>query len=42
MSGGNNNNYGKKGACLTQFIVMFILFVVLLIWLYNSNPSSIN
>lgn len=31
------NNYGKKGSCLGQFILFFILFIILLIWVYQKN-----
>jgi hypothetical protein len=32
-------NYGKKGSCFLQFLVFMILFVILLIWVYNKNSS---
>jgi len=34
-------NYGRKGSCLGIVLVGLALFFILLIWLYNSNPSSI-
>jgi len=33
----NETNYGKKGSCFLQFLVFLILFVILLIWVYNKN-----
>lgn len=30
-------NYGKKGSCFLQFLVFVVLFVILLIWVYNKN-----
>ncbi len=35
------HNWGKKGACLGQFAVALILFVILLIWVYNKNGNSL-
>lgn len=32
-------NYGKKGSCFLQFLVFLIIFVVLLIWVYNKNAQ---
>ena len=42
MSEGNNQNWGKKGACLGQFLVAFLLFMVLLIYVYNHTQNGIN
>jgi len=33
----DETNYGKKGSCFLQFLVFLILFVILLIWVYNKN-----
>ena len=33
----SGNNYGKKGGCLGKFILAFILFIILLIWVYQKN-----
>ena len=30
-------NYGKKGSCFVQFMIFLIIFVILLIWVYNKN-----
>ena len=32
-----NMNYGKKGRCFAMFLIFVILFVILLIWVYNKN-----
>lgn len=42
MSEGNNQNWSKKGACLGQFLITFLLFVILLIWLYQKNQHGLN
>lgn len=31
------NNFGKKGACLGQFILIVIILVILLLWVYQMN-----
>jgi hypothetical protein len=41
MSDGSNQNWGKKGACLGQFLVMVFLFIILLIWVYNKNGAGL-
>ena len=41
MSGGHDQNWGKKGSCLGQFIVAFLLFIILLIWVYNKNGAGL-
>ena len=41
MSGGENLNWGKKGACLGKFLVALILFVCLLIYVYNHGANQI-
>ena len=41
MSEGSNHNWGKKGACLGQFVVGFLLFVILLIWVYSKNQNGL-
>ena len=30
-------NYGKKGGCFMKFLLAVLLFVILLIWVYNMN-----
>jgi len=30
-----NVNYSKKGSCFGLFIFFFLLFILLLIWVYN-------
>lgn len=42
MADGQNNNWGKKGACLGQFAVALILFICLLIWIYTKNQNGLN
>lgn len=42
MAEGNNYNWGKKGACLGQFIIALILFFILLIWVYQKNSNGLN
>ena len=42
MADGNNQNWGKKGACLGQFLIAFFLFVILLIWVYSKNQHGLN
>jgi hypothetical protein len=32
-----NPNYGRKGSCFLQFLLFLILFIILLIWVYNMN-----
>lgn len=41
MSGGENLNWGKKGACLGKFLVALILLVCLLIYVYNHGANQI-
>lgn len=31
------NKYGKKGSCLGQVLIVFLLFIILLIWVYQKN-----
>lgn len=42
MSGGNDQNWGKKGSCLSQFLIAFLLFIILLIWVYWKNQAGLN
>lgn len=30
-------DYGKKGGCFLQFLVAVIIFILLLIWVYQMN-----
>jgi hypothetical protein len=32
-----NSDYGKKGAFFGKFMLTIILFIILLIWIYNKN-----
>ena len=34
-------NYGKKGSCFLKFLVALLLFVILLIWVYQMNGESL-
>lgn len=34
-------NVGKKGFCLMYLIVGIILFVILVIWIYNINFADV-
>ncbi len=40
MSGGNDQNWGKKGACLGKFLFALCLFFILLIWMYNNGAGD--
>ncbi len=40
MASGNDQNWGKKGACLGKFFLYFFLFILLLIWLYNHKAGD--
>ncbi len=40
MSGGSNQNWGRKGSCLGQFFLVFLLFIILLIYLYNHAGNG--
>ena len=42
MSEEQGQNWGKKGACLAQFIIAVILFIILLIWVYSKNQNGLN
>ena len=42
MSEGAGQNWGKKGACLGQFLIAFLLFIILLIWVYGKNQAGLN
>jgi len=42
MADGQNNNWGKKGACLGQFAIVIILFISLLIWVYTKNRNGLS
>jgi len=42
MESGTNTNWGKKGACLTKFIIGVLLFVGMLIWIYTSNREGLS
>lgn len=42
MAEGQNQNWGKKGACLGQLAIAFILFICLLIWVYTKNQAGLN
>lgn len=33
----SNNDYGRKGAIFGKIILTIILFVILLIWIYQKN-----
>jgi len=33
------HNYGKKGGCLGQVLLVFLLFIILLIWVYQKNSQ---
>lgn len=39
MAGGNNANWGKKGSYIGIFFVIFVLFILMLIWVYNMNAD---
>lgn len=36
-----NQNYGKKGAYFLGFLAFVLIFIIMLIWIYGMNPSSI-
>lgn len=33
----SNNDYGRKGAIFGKIILTIILFIILLIWIYQKN-----
>jgi hypothetical protein len=35
-------NVGKKGYCLMYFAIGLLLFVLLVVWIYNRNMSGLN
>jgi len=41
MSEGENIKWGKKGACIGMFVVALILFVGLLIYVYNHQANAV-
>ena len=30
-------NYGRKGSCFLQFVLLFLLIIIVLIWVYYKN-----
>ena len=34
-------NYGKKGGCVMWAAISFIVFMILLIWIYNRNGDGL-
>lgn len=32
-----SQNYGRKGSCFLQFIVLLLLVLIVLIWVYFKN-----
>jgi len=34
-------NYGRKGGFMAKAIIGFIVFVILLIWVYNKNFADL-
>jgi len=30
-------DYGKKGSCFLQFVLLFIIIIIVLIWVYYKN-----
>jgi hypothetical protein len=38
----NSNVYGKKGATFGKIILTIILFIIMLIWIYNKNGHYLN
>lgn len=34
-------NAGRKGYCLMSFIIFLILFVLLVVWIYNRNSAGV-
>lgn len=41
MSEGENINWGKKGACLAKFLIAIMLFIVMLIYIYNHTSNQV-
>jgi len=41
MAEGQNQNWGKKGACLGQLMVALIIFAILLIYVYNHAGNQV-
>jgi hypothetical protein len=41
-SGHNDTNYNSKGKCFGYFMLFFILFIMLLIYVYNSNGNGLD
>jgi len=41
MSDGSDQNWGKKGACFGQFLFAILLFIILLIYLYNHSDGHV-
>lgn len=39
---GTNNNWGKKGSAIGIIFVLFVLFISLLIWVYNMNGEFLS
>jgi ABC-type multidrug transport system permease subunit len=38
---GNDLNYGKKGWCFGYFLIFFLLFMLLVVYVYNSNMNEV-
>ncbi len=34
-------NAGRKGYCFLTFVVFVILFILLVVWIYNKNMSGV-
>jgi hypothetical protein len=35
------NNYGKKGWCFGYFLIFIVLFIMLVVYVYNGNQNSL-
>ena len=41
MSGPEEIAYGRKGGCMAWGFALLILFIIMLIWIYNKNFQGI-
>ncbi|HLO55077.1 MAG TPA: hypothetical protein VK169_12365 [Saprospiraceae bacterium] len=37
-----NNDFGRKGAIFGKVVLTIILFIIMLIWIYQKNGTFLN
>jgi len=38
----SNNDFGRKGAIFGKVVLTIILFIIMLIWIYQKNGQFLN